>query len=146
MYVLEITTTRENLLQTRNVKEMFVYGEVIDVLEETYKEYGKINEIDDLRSEFNEFISSHKLEKTEIIPIYELWKTSTLDKINRKIINYEKAYLLKPKVSNSATIYLLLSNKLSDEKVDSKMFISNNLINIRRFLYLIVSEIECKNN
>ena len=150
MYVSDISTERNELILSNKSKDSYVSTEILDILEDVFQKHKIEDETDKFKQLFDEFAEKHQLSKQYVIlPQVNIWNYKSLDKINRKIINYKKAYLLKPKTSDplNITTYLLLDDKLPDEiNIDDKMHIRNNLLKIREFLYLIISEVEYEMN
>ena len=86
--------------------------------------------------------------KPYITKFQDIWLVSTIDRINRLALQYEKSYLVKPISSNplDSEVYFLGFSKRSDSNrvisIPSNKFIRNNTSKIRDFIFLFVSTMD----
>ena len=145
MYVLEIGINDDEVLISRKLKNSFITPDLINSLDMAKSKVSQDDTPAKFKSEFDLFASKHKLSNYTIEQVQDLWLYDKLNEVNRKVINYNHAYILKPFNSDiyDTSVYLFLAGpKQSKSYINDNLYIKNNVLNIRKFIYMLISEIE----
>lgn len=82
--------------------------------------------------------------KAKIYKIENIHLFNTMKFLNEEVAKYEKAYLMKPFLSNpfNMDMYLICYNKLDEWEDKNKCIIINNISKIKRFFYAVLANSE----
>lgn len=146
MYVADISLNRSEIIRSLSTigRECIFDHSILSTIQrfKLYQAEFDIYMRADLEIKFMSEILNKS--KPKIYKIENIHQFNTIKYLNEEVIKYEKAYLIKPFLSNpfDMDMYLICYNKLDDWKDENNGIIINNISKIKRFIYMILANSE----
>lgn len=146
MYVADISLNRSEIIHGLSImyRESIFDSSILSTIQrfKLYQTEFDIYMRADLEIKFiSETLNKNK---PKIYKIENIHQFNTIKFLNEEAIKYEKAYLMKPFLSNpfDMNMYLICYNKLNGWKDENKSIIINNIPKIKRFIYAVLANSE----